>query len=75
MPYQCREKLKLYESPLTPHIILDIINFQIQALTEIADSFKEAISDLHLETEEEHEPVPAFLQLFLEDLVFEKYGS
>lgn len=54
MPYQCREKLKLYESPLSPDIILDIVNFQIQALGDLGNSFKQAVIDLHLESEEEH---------------------
>ena len=38
------------------------------------DHLKEAIVRLNLETEEEHEAIPTFLESFLEDIVFEKFG-
>ena len=49
-----REKLKLYESPITPQKIIEVIGFQVKVLVEEGENFKKAVNDLNLETEEEH---------------------
>ena len=49
-----REKLKLYESPITPQKIIEVIDFQVKVLVEEGENFKKAVNDLNLETEEEH---------------------
>lgn len=56
-----REKLKLYESPITPEKIIDVIDFQVQVLHDEGENFKKAVNDLNLETEEEEEAIPSFL--------------
>lgn len=64
----------MYEQPVTAAMVLEIAKFQIQCLSHEADNFRQAVADLQLESEEEHENVPTFLEVFLEDLVHEKYG-
>lgn len=56
-----REKLKLYESPITPEKIIDVIDFQVQVLHDEGENFKKAVNDLNLETEEEEQAIPSFL--------------
>jgi hypothetical protein len=41
---------------------------------EEEEDFVRGVEDLHLESEEERMSLPTFLEAFLEDLVFEKYG-
>ena len=60
--------------PIQPSQILDIAQYQIQVLMAEGEHLREAILQLKLQTEDEHEAIPSFLESFLEDIVFEKFG-
>jgi hypothetical protein len=50
--------------------ILEIVKYQVDLLGREVENFKRAIEDLQLESEEERESVPAFVEAYLEDLTF-----
>lgn len=47
--------------PVPATKILEIAQYQIQALCSEGDNLKQAIIDLNLETEDEQEAIPTFL--------------
>lgn len=69
-----REKLPLYQHPVLPSKIQELAEYQIKLLTIQAENLKNSIKDLNLETEDEQQAIPTFLQVFLEDAIHEQFN-
>ena len=55
--------------PVDPALILEIATYQVQVLTAENKPLIDSVRDLNLESEDEQDAIPTFLQLFLEDLI------